>query len=153
FQTLNTSFHELNSSAFLVASALILRSLLRTGHFEVAVYPSQSVLYNSFTVLLAGLYLVIVGVLAKVVAFLGGDSSFELKAFLVLISFVILTVLLLSDRVRLYSKRFVSRHFQRPAYDYRTVWRIFTKATTRRVEQTDLCNAVVKLVSDVFEAL
>jgi putative PEP-CTERM system histidine kinase len=66
---------------------------------------------------------------------------------------VLLTVLLLSDRVRLHTKRFVSRHFQRPLYDYRTVWRTFTQATARRVEQNDLCNQVVKLISDVFQAL
>src|SRR5438445_3677354 len=100
---------------------MILRSLIRTGHFEVNVYPSHSVLHNSLTVMLAGIYLLIAGVLAKVVAFLGGDSSFALKAFLVLVSLVILTMLLLSDRVRSYTKRFVSRHFRTPLYDYRTV--------------------------------
>jgi putative PEP-CTERM system histidine kinase len=153
FRSVHLSLLELNSGALLLASLLVLRSLFRTGHFDLNVYPSHAVLHNSLTVLLAGVYLTIVGVLAKVVAFLGGDASFERKAFLVLAALVILTVLLLSDRVRLYSKRFVSRHFQRPLYDYRTVWRTFTQATASRVEQADLCNQVVKLVSDVFQAL
>ena len=117
------------------------------------VYPSQSALHNSLTVLLAGIYLLIVGVFAKVVAFLGGDAAFTLKAFLVLVSLVLLAMLLLSDRVRLFTKRFVSRHFQRPLYDYRTVWRSFTEGTASRVEQTDLCRAVVKLVSNLFQVL
>ncbi|HEV8494834.1 MAG TPA: histidine kinase N-terminal 7TM domain-containing protein, partial [Candidatus Angelobacter sp.] len=154
FRSVHFSILELNSGALLLASILVLRSLFRTGHFDLNVYPSQAVLHNSLTVLLAGVYLTIVGVLAKVVAFLGGDNtSFERKAFVVLAALVLLTVLLLSDRVRLYSKRFVSRHFQRPLYDYRTVWRTFTQATASRVEQADLCNQVVKLVSDVFQAL
>jgi putative PEP-CTERM system histidine kinase len=153
FRSVHHPLLELNSGALLLACALILRSLLRTGHFDLNVYPSHAVLHNSLTVLLAGVYLTIVGVLAKVVAFMGGDSSFERKAFLVLAALVLLTVLLLSDRVRLYSKRFISRHFQRPLYDYRTVWRTFTQATASRVEQADLCNQVVKLVSDVFQAL
>jgi signal transduction histidine kinase len=62
-------------------------------------------------------------------------------------------MVLLSDRVRLYTRRFVSRHFQRPLYDYRAVWRTFIEGTARRVEQTELCEAVVKLVSDTFHAL
>ena len=136
-----------------MACVLILRSLFRVGHFEVNVYPSHSILHNSLTVMLAGIYLVIVGVLAKVVAFFGGDASFALKAFLVLVSLVLLTMLLLSDRVRLNTKRFVSRHFQRPLYDYRTVWRTFTEGTARRVEQPDLCGQIVKLVSETFQAL
>ena len=153
FHSIHPPLQQLNSGALLLACLLILRSLFRTGHFEVSVFPSQSVLHNSLTIFLAGAYLIIVGVLAKLVAFLGGDASFERKAFLVLVSLVLLTVLLLSDRVRLYTKRFVSRHFQRPLYDYRTVWRTFAESTAECVEQTDLCGRVVKLVSEIFQAL
>jgi putative PEP-CTERM system histidine kinase len=142
-----------NSGALLVACLLMTRSLFRAGHLEVSIYPSHSLLHHSFTVLLAGAYLLIVGVFAKVVTFLGGDAAFPLKAFFVLVALVLLTVLLLSDRVRLYTKRFVSRHLQRPIYDYRTVWRTFTDGTARCVEQSELCSAVVKLVAEVFQAL
>ena len=45
------------------------------------------------------------------------------------------------------------RHFSRPVYDYRSVWRTFTESTARRVEQNELCSSVVKLVSDIFQAL
>jgi putative PEP-CTERM system histidine kinase len=142
-----------NSGALLVACLLMTRALFRTGHFDVSIYPSHSLLHHSFTILLAGAYLLIVGLFAKVVTFLGGDAAFPLKAFFVLVALVLLTMLLLSDRVRLYTKRFVSRHFQRPIYDYRTVWRTFTEGTARRVEQSELCGAVVKLISDIFQAL
>jgi putative PEP-CTERM system histidine kinase len=142
-----------NSGALLVACLLMTRALFRVGHFEVSIYPSHSLLHHSFTVLLAGAYLLIVGVFAKVVTFLGGDVAFPLKAFCVLVALVLLTMLLLSDRARLYTKRFVSRHLQRPIYDYRTVWRAFTGGTARCVEQTELCSAVVKLISDIFQAL
>ena len=109
--------------------------------------------HNSLTVLLAGAYLLIVGVFAKVVAFLGGDATFAFKAFVLLVALVLLTVLLLSDRVRLHTRRFVSRHFQRPLYDYRSVWRKFTEETASCVKQTELCQATVKLVADIFQAL
>jgi putative PEP-CTERM system histidine kinase len=153
FHALKPSLQAVNSGALLLACLLVLRSLSRSGHFEVNVYPSHSVLHNSLTVLLAGVYLLIVGVLAKVVTFLGGDNSFTLKAFLVLLSLVLLTILLLSEKVRLHSKRLVSRHFQRPLYDYRTVWRTFTEGTARCVERTDLCGTAARLISQLFQAL
>jgi putative PEP-CTERM system histidine kinase len=153
FRTLNPILLTVNSAALLLGCLLILRSLLRSGHFEVRVYPSQMVLHQSFTVMLAGIYLVIVGVLARAVSLLGGPSPFELKALVVLAGLVLLAVLLLSDRVRLLTRRFVSRHFQRPLHDYRTVWRTFTSSTTRCVKQTDLCTAMTKLVSDIFQVL
>ena len=142
-----------NSGILLLACLLMLRGLLRTGHFDVSIYPSHSLLHHSFTVLLAGIYMLVVGVFAKIVTMLGGDAAFPIKALLVLLLLVLLAVLLLSDRVRLFTRRFVSRHFQRPIHDYRRVWRTFTEGTTRCVEQQELCGAVVKLVSDVFQAL
>lgn len=153
FRATDISFQTINSGALIIACLMVARSLFRAGHFEVSVYPSQSVLHNSFTVLLAGIYLVLVGVLAKLVSFLGGEAAFPLKAFLVLVSLVLLTMLLLSDRVRLYTQRFVSRHFQRPIYDYRTVWKTVTEGTARCVEESELCSAVAKLVSELFQCL
>lgn len=147
------SLPAVNAGALLLASLLILRGLLRAGHSDVSIYPSHSLLHHSFTVLLAGVYLLVVGVFAKVVTHFGGDAAFPIKAFLVLLFLVLLAVLLLSDRVRLFTRRFVSRHFSRPVYDYRSVWRTFTESTARRVEQNELCSSVVKLVSDIFQAL
>ena len=63
FRGFNSSLDILNSGALLVGSLLMLRSLVRTGHFDLEVYPSQSVLQNSVTVLLAGAYLLIIGLL------------------------------------------------------------------------------------------
>jgi putative PEP-CTERM system histidine kinase len=51
------------------------------------------------------------------------------------------------------TNRFVSRHFQRPMFDYRAVWRKFTEATASCVSQTELCQAAVKSVTDIFQAL
>ena len=153
FHALNLSLQAVTVTAVLLGGVLILRSLFRAGHFNTDVYPSQSALHNSLTVLLAGIYLLIVGVFAKVVTFLGGDAAFTLKAFVLLVTLVLLAILLLSDRVRLHTRRFVSRHFQRPLYDYRSVWRRFTEGTASCVKQAELCQAAVKLVTDIFQVL
>jgi putative PEP-CTERM system histidine kinase len=153
FHALNLSLETVSATAILLGGALILRSLFRAGHFNTDVYPSQSALHSSLTVLLAGAYLLIVGVFAKVVVFLGGDASFTFKAFVLLVILVLLAIVLLSDRVRLHTRRFVSRHFQRPLYDYRSVWRRFTEETASCVKPAELCQAAVKLVTDIFQAL
>ncbi len=153
FHGVDLSLDSVNSGALLVACLLILRSLFREGHFEVNVYPSHSVIHNSVTILLAGIYLVIVGVLANWVKFIGGDSAFTLKAFIILVALVLLTILLLSDRARLLIRLFVSRHFQRPLYDYRTVWRSFTEGTAACMDQMELCRAAVKLLAGLFQVL
>jgi putative PEP-CTERM system histidine kinase len=153
FHTIDLPLQSVDCGALFAACLLVSRSLLREGHFDLDVYPSHSVLQNSLTVLLAGIYLLIIGVFAKIVTWLGGDNAFALKAFVVLAALVLLTILLLSDRARLVTGRFVSRHFQRPLYDYRTVWRRFTEATGACVNQADLCQMAVKSVTDIFQAL
>jgi putative PEP-CTERM system histidine kinase len=153
FRAIYLPIEVVGAMALLFGGALILRGLLRPGHFAADIYPSRVVPYNSASVLIAGIYLFIVGVFAKAVALLGGDATFTLKAFVLLVAVVLGAILLLSDRARLVARRFASRHFQRPLYDYRSLWRKFTEATGSCVRQTDLCVAATKLASDVFQAL
>lgn len=143
----------INVGALFVGCLLILRSLFRAGHFDLDVYPSHAVLQSSLTVLLAGVYLLVIGVLAKAVSLFHFGDNIVTMAFVFLGAAVPLTILLLSERARLHTSRFVSRHFQRPLYDYRTIWRQFTEATASCVNQSDLCQVAVKAVADVFQAL
>lgn len=153
YHKFDLSLDGLNSGALLVAAVLILRSLFRTEPLAMSVHPSQSVLQGSLTVLLVGIYLLLVGAMASLVTYFGGDDSFALKAFLVLVALVCLAVLLQSDRVNLHLRRFVSRHFKRPLHDYQTVWSRFTEGTASHVEQKEFCEAVVKLLADIFKSL
>src|ERR1035438_5504989 len=86
---------------------------------------------GSATVLLAGIYLLVVGLSAKAVVIWGGGDVFLQVSLLILVSLVVLVALLQSDRIRMRMGRFVSRNFQRPLYDYRMVWRKFTEGATR----------------------
>lgn len=153
FSGIDPALTVVETGALLVGCLLIAISYARSGLIEIDLYPSQTFLYRSVTVLLAGTYLVIIGVFAQVVAALGGAAAFTLQTFFVLVLLVLLAILLLSDRVRLHTRRFVSRHFQRPLHDYRTVWRSFTEGTASRADQTALCRATVKLVADIFQVL
>ena len=151
--TFTLPLEAVDSAGLFVACLLLVRSLFREGHFAMDVYPSHAVLQSSLTVTLAGFYLLIIGVLAKIVRHFGGTNSTTATAFLLLVAVGVLTVLLTSDRVRLLTSRFISRHFQRPSYDYRTVWRNFTEATASCVSPNELAQAAVKSMTDIFQAL
>ena len=153
YRASDTSLAAVDAGALLAAGLLMMRTFFRAGHFDTEVYPSQTALQGSLTLLLVGAYLLIVGVLAKVVTYFGGDSAFAPKAFLILVSLVGLAVALQSDRVRLQLRQFVSRHFERPMHDYRVVWQKFTEVTASRVEQSDLCRAFVTFTAELFQVL
>lgn len=153
YSSVHSSLIEMDCIALLLGSVLIVRSLLREGLFNQDVYPSQSVLQYSLTGLLAGIYLLVVGVLAKIIASFGGDLAYPLQAFLVLLAVIVFATLLLSDKIRQFIKGFVSRHFRRPSYDYRLIWTTFTKRTASLHDQELFCREVVKWMSENFQAL
>lgn len=143
----------IETAALLVGCALMTTGYLRSGFAEIDVYPSKAVLQSSLTILLTGGYLIVVGVLARFVALLGGAGSFQVQAFVVLLGIAILGVLLVSDRVRQGIQRFVSRHFERPQHDFRGVWTQLTERTSGVLNPADFCSAAVKLVSETFSVL
>lgn len=153
YSAVSRSHGVIQAWALIIACLLIAVSVWRTRTFEIDVYPSHAVLYNSLTILLAGLYLVVVGVLAKLVQTWGTDGNFPLAAAIVLLALTGLGLLSLSDRLRLRLRHFVSRHFQRPLHDYRRLWSAFSARTATLLDQSEFCAAVAKVISESFEAL
>jgi putative PEP-CTERM system histidine kinase len=153
YSAVNLSLVTISATGLFISCSLIALSLFRSRLVNVDVYPSQAVLQHSLTAFLGGSYLLVVGVLAKAVAALGGDTAFPFKTLLVLGGLIGVTILVLSDRVRHRTKRFVSRHFSRPLYDYRKVWSAFTEQTTSLLDESGFCRAVARLVAENFEAL
>jgi putative PEP-CTERM system histidine kinase len=147
------SLADYDNAALLVGCALIALAYSRDGFAEIDVYPSHSILQGTFTVLLAGGYLFAIGLLAQLIAHLGGAGSFRTQAFLVLLGVVVLAVILLSERVRQRLHRFVSRHFKRPQYDFRKVWRRFTERMSGVLDRDAVCSAAAKLISETFSVL
>ena len=148
------SIDTVSTAAVAISVVLIMVGLLRDGSFNIDLYPSHQVISSSITIILAGAYLFTIGLLAQAVAYIGsGDAAFPVKALGILVALLALAVLTQSDRFRLHIKQFVSRHFRRPKYDYRTLWKRFTDETAKPLAQEGICDSIAKLSSETFEAL
>ena len=144
---------QIECAAIVAGSLLIAIAYFRHGFGEVDIYPSQAVLQGSVTMLLAGGYLAVVGVLAQIVGQLGWAGTFPFQAFLILAALTVLAVLLLSNRNRQGVQEFVSKHFKRPRHDVRTIWTALTERTSRTLDAAEICAKTVKLVSETFSVL
>jgi putative PEP-CTERM system histidine kinase len=153
FSTDALVFIDVDTVALLIGCALFVVAFVRSGFGEIDVYPSQAVLRTSLTFLLAGGYLFVVGVLAELVALRGKAAALPLQAFVVLLAFALLAILLLSNRLRQRIRSFVSRHFQRPQYDFRQIWTRVTQSMSNVFDQSALCTAGVKLIAETFSVL
>ena len=148
FQMVNSDFEVVNAAALLAGNFLILISILRAGNLQIDIYFSQKMLYNSLTVMVVGIYFLAMGISAKT---LENVISFPLRVLLIFLALLGLLVVLFSARLRLEMKRLVSRHFRRPQYDYRKVWTDFAAKTATLVKERPLCEAVAKMLSEMFE--
>jgi putative PEP-CTERM system histidine kinase len=153
FRVINTDLAVINAGALLAACALMARSAARTERMELDIYLSQSLLHNSFTVILVGIYFVGVGMLAWLARTWGDPWSLPLTAFILLAAVMGLGALLMSDQLRIRRKRMISEIFQRPQYDYRQVWSDFTEKTSSVAGIRDLSGAIVRMVAETLEAL
>ena len=149
----NVQLIVVNSLALAVACVFLAVSLYRSKLASIDIYPSASALHKSFTVLLAGGYLIAVGLLARGVSAVGGDARFPFKALFLLAALGGLGVLSLSDRVRRATRQFVHTQFKRPLHDYRKVWSDFTQRTVTLLDQRAFAVAVTRLIAESFEAL
>jgi putative PEP-CTERM system histidine kinase len=153
YSAINLDMAVLNASALILASVLMYLSVSRGSLNAVDLYPSHGVLYGSLTVIVAGTYFLIVGFLAELAAYFGVGDLFPLKTFLVLLGLVGGAAILLSDRLRQQAKRFISRHFRRPQYDYRRVWSTFSERTASVTDPAEFCRAVTRVIADTVETL
>ena len=153
FSTYDPALAKLANLSVILGCGLIAIGHLRSRIGTIDLYPSRAVLQGSLTVILAGGYFLIVGVLAQVVAMLGGIASFPAQALVVLMGLVGLTVLLLSDRFRTGLQRFVSRHFRRAEHDFRKIWTEFTRRTSSVFDPIRLGTHAAEVISENFHVL
>jgi len=144
---------DVDTVALLIGSALIVVALVRSRFGEIDVYPSHAVLRASLTFVLAGAYLFVVGVLARVVVQTGKAGAFQFQAFVVLLAFALLAMLLLSNRIRQNIRCIVSRHFKSPQYDFRQIWTRATQSMSNVFDQSGVCAAAARLISETFNVL
>ena len=144
---------DVDTVAFLIGCALIVVALARSRFGEIDVYPSHAVLRTSLTFVLAGAYLFVVGVFAQVVARTGKAGAFQFQAFVVLLAFALLAMLLLSNRIRQNIRCIVSRHFKRPQYDFRQIWARATQSMSNVFDQSGVSAAAARLISETFNVL
>ncbi len=153
FRLLDTGLEIVNIAALILGTVFMARSFWRAKLLKFDFYLSHSFLYNSVTVLLIGVYFITVGVVARLVFYLRGTQDPAITALLVFVAILVLALFLMSDRLRLERKRLISRHFRRPRYDYPRVWARFTERTASLTEMTNLCNNIVRMVSETLEIL
>jgi putative PEP-CTERM system histidine kinase len=152
FRSLNLGTEVVFSAATLIiVNFLIAMTFVRARVLPEDIYVSGKLITRSIVLLLTGSYLIAVGLLAKILLVLELPVKYQLMNFLIFVALIFLAVILFSDRLRVFLKDNVSKHFQRPRYNYREVWITFTKKTSSAENIGDLAGRTANLISEYLE--
>jgi len=153
FRGLDAVSQQVGGLALLPASLLLGIGVWRCGVREVRIQMSQSALYYSITFLAAGLYFLLAGAAAQLLALLGALEGIHYKILFIFLAVCGAGVLFFSDRVRYRIRKFVRQNFMKSRYDYREVWTRFTQRTSGLTEPKALCREAARFLSETLEAL
>ena len=150
FSSIQLNSIPIRAIALLMASALILFAVVRHRLLDVDLFISRYVLYNSITLLAAGLYLLLVGLTVYGVQRFDKEGYLSVIPLLIFASLLGLVLLFLSERLRWKVKTFISIHFYKNKHDYRIKWQEFTKAVGTKINLSELLPSYIGWLADTI---
>lgn len=112
----------LASIVALASAFAMLASIAKNRLLEVDIFVSRYVLYNSFTALGVGVYLIAVGVVTEAINYFQFPFSYFLSTLFVFSSVVVLFALFFSETLKRKTEVFVTRHFYRHKHEFKDRW-------------------------------
>lgn len=149
YRSIDMSLTGLRSLALLLGAGMMWFSDLRRGA-EVRISFSSRLAFKSVVLVVAGLYLVGLGLLGEGARIFGDNLG---RAVLLAVSFLAglgLLVVFLSDTVRRKIRLFLQLHFYGEKYDYRIQWVQFTQHLASARTQNELQQAALSACCETF---
>jgi putative PEP-CTERM system histidine kinase len=153
FSSIKMELELVNDAALVLAIFMMSVSISRMRSLDIKFYMSDTLIYQSLSILFIGAYFIAIGIVAKLFFRLGDGHELPVMAFFILLAFAGLISLFLSNKLKKRLKRFVNRNLKRPMYDYRKEWIQFADDATSVIDIEKLCNNVVRRVSKTFDVL
>jgi putative PEP-CTERM system histidine kinase len=149
YRSINMGQAGLRSVALLMGAGMMWFSDLRRGP-EVRVGFSRRLAFKSVVLVVAGMYLVALGLMGEGARLFGDELG---RAVLLGASFVagiILLMLFLSERLRRRLRLFMQLHFYGEKYDYRIQWVQFTDRLVSARSRSELYEAALSACCETF---
>jgi len=113
---------------------------------------SHQALYTSLTFLCVGGYLILVGIVAKVIQGTGWEMGEAVGVLFVFVAGIGLVIVIMSRQARVEIQQFVVRHFSRTKYDYRQKWLEVTKVFSSCEDSQEIWDRYLEWLGLTFSA-
>ena len=140
-----------SSLTFLIANIFVVYFVLFPSLQTTKITVGREVVSKSYTLLLAGIYLLVIGMLGKIIQLIGKNLNFFLAFLIAFIVLLVLTVALVSKSLKQRFLSFVERNFYRHKYDYRQEWENFSRRVFSIFELEELLLETIDVVSETLK--
>ena len=124
----------------------------RHADWLLKLHVSRAAVFHSATLLLVGVYLLMVAAVGYYVRYTGGEWGRALSVALVFVALVALALLVASGSMRSRLRVYISKNFFSYRYDYREEWLRFTALLSSSAEPQHTAETVVRALANLVES-
>jgi putative PEP-CTERM system histidine kinase len=149
YRTINMNLMPVRSGVLIIAALLVGYSRLFRGN-DARVAVSRYILYRSLTLLMVGLYLLILGLVGEGMRYLGISFSRDLTIFIAFATGMAMMLIFVSEQLRRKAKVYINKHFYAHKHDYRNEWLKFTRRLSSCKTIADVQNVILATYKETF---
>ncbi|MCW8907292.1 MAG: PEP-CTERM system histidine kinase PrsK [Sedimenticola sp.] len=150
FKQLNPSLWNARGLVNGLMVPLIAISIARNPKWSLDIYVSRNVVFQSFTLMGAGIYLLVMASAGYYIRFYGGSWGSTLQIAFLSATGALLLIILFSGAIRAKIRVFLSKHFFNYKYDYREEWLRFTQTLSEGDEEVPI--RIIRAISTLVDS-
>ncbi|MBI3774600.1 MAG: PEP-CTERM system histidine kinase PrsK [Gammaproteobacteria bacterium] len=127
-------------------------SAARNPHWKVDIVVSRQLIFQSVTLVGAGLYLLAMALAGYYIRVVGGEFGTVGQTVFLFSALVLLLALMFSGELRARTKVFFNKHFFRSKYDYREEWLRINEVLSGAPLDASLCERALHALTRVVES-
>ena len=151
FSALNIEFVPLISSVILLSVSVMAVFIVRHRQMDVDIFISRYVIYNSFTILIVGAYLLSIGIITYGIRYFDIPLNYFFTTFFIFVSTFFLVILLFSASLRRRIQLFINRHFYSHKYEFRDKWMETIEKISTKGSIAEVIKAFSEMISETIE--
>lgn len=121
-------------------------------HGDTKIYADRTIIAKSHSILLVGIYLVLLGLLGKIMQAIGKNFNLFIAFLAAFFIVLVIIVAILSKSIKLRLQLFIERHFYKAKYDYRSEWERFSRNIFSVLDIRELFDRIIETVSSTINA-
>lgn len=135
------------SAVVLISAGVMALFIVRHRLFDVDIFVSRYVVYNSLTVLIVGAYLIFVGLAAEVISYFDIPLNLFITTLFVFITLLGLVMFLFTTTYRRKIQLYVARHFYSHKYEFRDRWMETIEKISPKISEGEIYKTLKEMVA------